>query len=296
MRKAMLALWAVALTASAVAGDLYVLPVVADGVAGRFGSLWETQIRIVKVNAADTVVIRRAWVCLEGGGFVDDPGTAPTWELEEANSITGGWNLDLTAADVLAGTGAQLGGVALDVEGGALLIDVSIVDVSVGGFAWGGPPLPYGIGQTYGAARAPLEGASHLSWIGGCYGYDIRQHCDDKYRNNVGLLNPNPQPLVVELEVIQFADTRLGGTPGATAWLPPFGWRQADFPLNEPGSLWTPFQVWSFPRYGVMNLQPQSDLPYYAYVSVVYTSPEGATIPRVSDPSFQLAQPGQIVY
>ena len=60
MRKAMLALWAVALTASAAAGDLYVLPVVADGVAGRFGSLWESQIRIVKVNPNDSVVIRRA--------------------------------------------------------------------------------------------------------------------------------------------------------------------------------------------------------------------------------------------
>jgi hypothetical protein len=160
MRKAVLALWAFALTTSAVAGELYVLPVVADGVAGRFGSLWETQIRIVKINAADTVVIRRAWVCLE---------------------------------------------------------------------------------------------------------------------------------------VYQYADTHLGETVRATVSLPPFGWRQANFPLDQGGWLIGPFQVWSYPRYGVMNLAPQSELPYYAYVSVVYTSPVGASTPRISDPYLQFAQPGQII-
>jgi hypothetical protein len=297
MRKAVLALWAFALTTSAVAGELYVLPVVADGVAGRFGSLWETQIRLVKVNPNDSVVIRRAWVCLEGGGFVDDPGTAPAWELP--------WSPDdywapramlLTAAELLVGTGAQTGGVALDVEGGELLIDVSIVDVRLGGFVGGDPAMPYGIGQAYSAARAPLEGASHVSWIGGCYGAgDIRDDCDNHYRNNVGLLNPNPEPLVFELTALPFVHGALAESDEFIS-LPPYGWRQAEFPLNEwIMVLYSPFSFWSFPLYGVVNVEPQSGLPYYAYVSVVYTSPVGASTPRISDPSFQLAQPGYIM-
>jgi hypothetical protein len=286
-----------ALAAPATAGDLYVLPVVADGVAGRFGSLWETQIRIVKVNPTDSVVIRRVWVCLEGGGFIDDPGTAPSWALP--------WSPDdyfeqrallLTAAELLVGTGAQTGGVALDVEGGELLVDVGIVDVRLGGFVGGNQAMPYGIGQTYSAARAPLEGASHVSWIGGCYGEgDIGDHCDNYYRNNIGLLNPNQEQVVIELTALPFVVGALAESDELIP-LPAYGWRQVELPLNEwTLMLFSPFAFWSFPLYGVVNVKPQSDLPYFAYVSVVYTSPVGTSTPRISDPHFQLAQPGYIM-
>ena len=301
MRKAVLGLWVLALglAPSAVAGELYVLPVVADGVAGRFGSLWETQIRIVKVNPNDSVVIRRAWVCLEGGGFVDDPGTAPSWELPwSPDDFFAPRALLLTAADVLVGTGAQTGGVALDVEGGELLVDVGIVDVRLGGFVGGNQAMPYGIGQTYGAARAPLEGASHVSWIGGCYGEgDIRDDCDNHYRNNVGLLNPNPEPLVFELTALPFVIGQAAIRHyGELIWLPPLGWRQVEYPLDQQTlMLGTPFSFFTFPLYGVVNVEPQSELPYVAYVSVVYTSPVGVGTPRISDPFFQLAQPGYIM-
>jgi hypothetical protein len=297
MRKAVLGVLVLALATSAAAGELYVLPVVADGVAGRFGSLWETQIRIVKVNPTDNVVIRRAWVCLEGGGVVDDPLTAPSWELS--------WHptdvipaLLLNAAELLVGTGAQTGGVALDVEGGEVLINVSIVDVSIGGFVGGSEAMPYGIGQTYGASRAPLQGASHIAWIGGCYGeQDLDDHCDHHYRNNVGLLNPNPEPAAIELTALPFVQAAMWESDEVIS-LPPYGWRQADLPLREIGGFINDrFNIprWSFPLYGVVNVKPQSDLPYYAYVSVVYTSPAEASTPRISDPEFQLAQPGAIV-
>ena len=188
---------------------------------------------------------------------------------------------------------------ALEVEGGELLVDVSIVDVSLGGFILSSRDLPYGIGQTYGAVRTPNDGASHFSWLGGCYGErSLSSYCDNHYRNNVGLLNPNPEPMDLRITVFPFISSlSLAANPeeGEVFTLPAFGWRQFAWPLDE----WLPifetiYSISSFPLYGVANVEPEDDLPYYAYVSVVYTTPPGVSSPRVSDPYFQLAEPGAI--
>lgn len=279
------------------ATKLYVLPVVVDSVHGLAGSLWETQVRIVKVNRFDEIVIRRVWVCLEDGGFADDPATAPTWELPYGGNR--GRSTLLPAADLLEGTGADRGAVALEVEGGELLVDVSIIDVSLGGFM---PPeryRPYGIGQTYSAVNAPQDEASHFSWLGGCYGErSLTDYCDNHYRNNIGLVNPNPEPMNIRVTVFPFVSSlSLVGDPeeGKVYTLPAFGWRQFAWPLNEIMPIReTIFFLLTYPLYGVANVEPEDDLPYHAYVSVVYTTPRGLISPRVNDPYFQLAQPGTI--
>ncbi len=297
MKNWTLMLMAFALSVPAGAGELYVLPVVVDGVPGLSGSLWETQIRIVKVDRADDIVIRRAWVCLEGGGFADEPSVAPTWVLPF--SYLGGQSMLLSAADVLDGAGADRGAVALEVEGGELLIDISIVDVGLGGFIPFPDPQPYGIGQTYSAVRTPRDGATHFSWLGGCYGErSISDFCDNHYRNNIGLVNPNPGPMVFLVTVHQFVGSASMATmprEGVVYSLPPFGWHQFAWPLNVGAlTIGTPFSLLSFPQFGVANIEPEDSLPYYAYISVVYTTPPGVSSPRVSDPYFQLAEPGVI--
>lgn len=297
MKKWALIVAAMVLAVPAGAGEIYVLPIVVDGVQGLAGSLWETQIRVVKVDRFDDIVIRRAWVCLEDGGFADDPATGPIWEWPFRADR--GRSMLLTAADVLAGSGADRGAVALEVEGGELLVDVSIVDVSLGGFISPDRYRPFGIGQTYSAVRVPNDGASHFSWLGGCYGErSISFYCDNHYRNNIGLVNPNPEPMDLRITVFPFlSSVSLAADPeeGEVFTLPAFGWRQFAWPLDERRPVMeTIFYLLSYPLYGVANVEPEDDLPYYAYVSVVYTTPPGISSPRVSDPYFQLAQPGTI--
>lgn len=297
MKRWTLMLIVVAVSVPAVAGELYVLPVVVDSVPGLSGSLWETQIRIVKIDPTDDIVIRRVWVCLEDGGFADDPSTAPSWEFPY-NYYRGRTTL-LTAADVLDGADADRGAVALEVEGGELLIDVSIVDVSLGGFILPDEYRPYGIGQTYSAVRAPHNDGSHFSWLGGCYGErTITDYCDNHYRNNIGLVNPNPGPMDIRVTVFPFISSlSLVGNPeeGRVFSLPAFGWRQLAWPLDRRMViLETIFYLRSYPLRGVANIEPEDNLPYYAYVSVVYTTPPGVSSLRVSDPYFQLAEPGVI--
>ena len=41
------------------AGELHILPVVADNVAGRNDSLWDTEIRIYSLNPGEDLVVRR---------------------------------------------------------------------------------------------------------------------------------------------------------------------------------------------------------------------------------------------
>lgn len=297
MKKWALIVAAIVLAVPAGAGELYVLPVVVDGVGGLAGSLWETQVRVVKVDRFDDIVIRRAWVCLEDGGFADDPATAPTWEWPFRADR--GRSTLLPVADLLEGTGADRGAVALEVEGGELLVDVGIVDVSLGGHIDLSQYLPYGIGQDYSAVRAPNDGASHFSWLGGCYGErSLSSYCDNHYRNNIGLVNPNPEPMDLRITVFPFlSSVSLVADPeeGEVYTLPAYGWRQFAWPLDERLPIYeTIFYIRSYPLYGVANVEPEDDLPYYAYVSVVYTTPPGVSSPRASDPYFQLAEPGTI--
>lgn len=51
---------------------LVTLPVVVDRVDGANGSRWESRVRIARTSD-DPVRIRRVWVALPDGGFVDDP-------------------------------------------------------------------------------------------------------------------------------------------------------------------------------------------------------------------------------
>ena len=73
------------LVAGSASAETFVIPVVVPGVAGKNGSYWETEVRVIRLSAVDPVTVRRSWVALPGGGFVDDPATAPTWVIQDPN-------------------------------------------------------------------------------------------------------------------------------------------------------------------------------------------------------------------
>ncbi len=50
-----------------------VFPAVSDEVEGLNGSRWVTVARIIKLDPRDTITLTRKWVCLEEGGFLEDP-------------------------------------------------------------------------------------------------------------------------------------------------------------------------------------------------------------------------------
>ena len=275
-----------------------VFPAVSDEVEGRNGSLWSTVVRVVKTNPYDTVTIRRKWVCREGGGFLDDSNQAPSWTLP------GGGRervLLVTGAKVLAGAETQLGAVALEVEGGEVLAHSHVADVTKG-YYLPGTVFVFGQGQLIPAFREPLQGPSHIPWLGGCLNWPCSQPRPDTwdfYRNNIGIVNPNSEPLSVTGTVIPFAVDDTSGILGEIIYgipehfikhIPPFGWLQFHWQETRGhDSFFSPH----FPPY-VVSLTPDKDLPYYAYASVVFTPDPDSEIPVFNDPMFVPAEPGYV--
>ena len=161
-------------TGSGVAGELHVLPVVADNVPGRNNSLWDTEVRIVSLNPGEDLVVRRKWVCLEGGGFEDDPATAPVWRMSD-EIFHENYNypilmenrriIFLDGASLLQGSGTNVGAVALEIEGSAEVF-ARIANVrDEAGEAWDQWHSPFqllGVGQLIRAGSRPLLGGTHF--------------------------------------------------------------------------------------------------------------------------------------
>ncbi len=292
-----------AVTTSAWSQQTIVFPAVVDEVAGRNESLWVTVARIIKVDPGDTVTVRRKWVCLPDGGFLDDPSEAPTWTLDGSGDyarnqrILFKWGIDL-----FEGSDAVAGAVAFVVEGGRVLAHTVAHDVSLGIDL---PPYySFGQGQFMRALEEPLRGPSHLPWIGGCLNSPCARNPAlewDFLRNNIGIVNPNPEWLRVTGTVVPFKtdygfpqEIKDSEPETFEKIVPPFGWLQ----FNWASSSFFGNDIWGkaiVPHAGfVINLTPDKDLPYYAYASVVFSPDPDSGIPIFNDPMFVPAEPGYV--
>jgi len=293
-------------TASAAsAQQLLVFPAVTDEQPGQNGSLWVTTAMVVKADPRDEVTIRRKWVCLRGGGFVDDPATAPTWSL--ATNDPTDRLLFALGGELLEGTDATAGAVALEVLGGEVLAQTNIMDVRWGEYSHD-DKLVFGQGQHVTALQAPLQGPSHIPWLGGCNGTWCSEDPPAYWqylRNNIGIVNPNPEPLAITGTVLPFGlQFNSWGVSNWSEWtggqpekfrkvIPAYGWVQFHWQSlrNYGSSTWGDF----YPRAGfVISLTPNKNLPYYAYASVVFTPDPDSGAPEFNDPMFIPAEPEYI--
>jgi len=310
MKRLMIAsLLALAASATCAAGDIYVLPAVAALQPGFNGSLWATEVRVIKLDPAADVTVRRLWVCVPEGGFADDPSTAPEWALPAAlpdDPLPPFQLLPLSGADLLQGTTSKVGAAALEVEGGDVLVYSQVADIKFGGAAFpGGQNLGavpvYGLGQGIPPMTEPLLGASHVPWLKADTEPVSKQDpfpCTSPYRNDIGIVNPNPTPLHIAANALFFDVVQQKPQPdkdGFAVDVPPYGWIQTPFrAAREADCITVPFgQTCTCAFAGVMNLTPDTNAPYYAYASVVYTPPD-PNLPQFSDPMFVPARPGAI--
>jgi hypothetical protein len=278
-----LALIVAAFTGSALAvAETYVLPVIVRGVPGLNGSYWDSEVRIMQLNLAEPVAVKRLWVATAAGGFVDAPTTAPSWDLPFFQGYRG--LAILTGTDLLQGVDATHASVALDVQGKAVVIVHNTNTNGAGRL----PPeyccLP-GNGQLTSALTAPIQGPSIIPWA--TSGKNV-------FRVNVGIVNPNPLSATFRIKGESFGNGA-GNNPYWTPWaqpsgfdvvLPPWGWLQitAVFALLEamlqPG--WgTPIENWLAPASVI--IEPLGGLPYYAYATPIYSP--------LNDPEFIAAIP-----
>ena len=298
-----------AVAAAGQSQQLLVFPAITDELPGLHGSLWITNMRLVVANPADEVTMRLAWICLEDGGFVIDPSTAPTWFM--GGSDVYGRVVVLSGGRVLRPHG-QVGAVGFVVEGGELIGHAYVADSRYGAYSNPSsspyPPGPwaFGQGQLVPAMSEPLVGPSHIPWLGGCLNMPCSQDPPDRWdylRNNIGLVNPNPEPMTVVGTVIPFGFLGID-PPGGIAELyqevpetfsktvPAYGWLQ--FRWEATTDYETHYGPWVGPPANgfIVGLTPDSDLPYYAYASVVFTPDPESGAPQFNDPMFVPAEPG----
>jgi hypothetical protein len=297
---------AMAVSATGWSQQLLVFPAVTDELPGLHGSLWVTNVRLVVANPNDEVTVQLAWVCLEDGGFIIEPSNAPTWFLGGGDVY--GRVLALSGGSLLRPHG-QVGAVGLVVEGGELIGHAYVADSRYGAYSSPDsnphPPGPwaFGQGQLEPAMVEPLLGPSHIPWLGGCLNMPCSQDPPERWdylRNNIGLVNPNPEPMTFVGTVIPFGYEWLSFPGGIaefyqdvpetfTKGVPPYGWIQFRWEANTDS--------WGFnagpPANGfIVSLTPDSDLPYYAYASVVFTPDPESGAPQFNDPMFVPAEPG----
>ncbi len=289
---------AASLCAGWAAGASYVVPVVVGGVRGMNGSFWDSELRILQLSATQPVSVRRAWVALRSGGFVDDPATAPHWELPGVSGYTT-LMIVLKGSDLLQGVNATHAAIGLEIEGP---VDVSLWLANSEG--QGRLPdssqeccLP-GNGQLVHVRPQLIQGESHVSWA--TTGTGI-------FRSSLGLVNPNPEPLQVTvfaamlgpgaggpfaLQPWQWSTTSTFGPLVVT--LPPWGWIQVDDLFHHMPCLYVPLGGLCPPPEqltlpigpGVLVLRPATSAPYYAYESLIYSPKSG--------PEFIVATPGAL--
>jgi hypothetical protein len=279
------------------AAETVVLPVVARGVPGINGSVWDSEVRITGRSVGLPGPIKRLWVALPGGGFVDEPATAPRWEFPSPTCVEP-CNLAgmvvLTGDRLLQGTDAPKGAVALDVATGNQVFLHNSNTL-------GQPRLPQdtegpacclpGNGQLIRGLTDPLVGHGSIPWITGG---------TSPYRVSVGVINPTAVPRTIEVSVgplTPWAGSMPTGPPDGTYWLgyqggngpilaidlQPWGFRQIDnlasVLLQEcPSCHWQGSVAPS-----AIYLHSDTELPFYAYASVIWTP--------LNDPEFIAAEP-----
>jgi hypothetical protein len=271
--------------ATSVAADVqnYVLPTVAAGVPGFHGSYWDTEVRSARFSVKEPVTVRRTWVAREGGGAVDPVDTAPRWVMPAQEGASADKLLILTGAQLLEGTGAVRGSVALEVEGRAevWIREANTLEQDRLPSTQSGPPQPApkpcclpGNSHATRALTTPLVGASLIPWL---------SSGNDVFRSNIGVVNTSDRTLRLTIEILSLSADTTGATwgRGTTALepievtLPPLGWRQLNDVFRTtrvrcPFPACDPFVTWVTP--GVAVITPDAEAtPYFAYAAVVYS-------------------------
>lgn len=285
--------------ATATTQQVFVLPAVTDNNPGINDSLWVTVVHIIKKNPHDVVTVKRKWVCVPEGGFLLDPTEAYTWTMDPNNT---GRGLGLSGRQLLSGSDSDVGAVALEIDGGEVIVNSRVVDISRGTAHL---LMAFGQGQFIAPFQEPLEGSSHIPWVGGCLNSPCGEadpHEWNYYRNNIGLINPNPEAVNFDAVVIPFGPEN-DGNPGELydedpetflKSVPAFGWKQFSWEATHTygGTLWGDQNI---PYAGfIISLTPDKELPYFAYASVVFSPDPDTGIPAFNDPMFVPAEPGFI--
>jgi hypothetical protein len=275
------------------AAETFVLPAVVRGVPGMNGSFWETEVRILRMSLQQPFVVRRVWVATAEGGFVDDPATAPRWEFPQSPSGYTPRLLQLRGPDLLIGTDAMSGAVAIEVQGSAI---VYVRSTNTAGTTTV-PLVTRGNGWLTLAPSAPLSGPSTIAWsTEGSAGMPEAFG----YRTSVGLVNPSPVGLDVRVRVADLSASYSTPAGGADRRF----W--SDTTPSEPVSVhlapWTRLQLddfyasvifcypigcWPGPSGEVPALilvEPQGGGSYYAYSSMIFN--------QLNDPEVVMAVPG----
>ncbi len=291
------------LTNAALAQQTVVIPAISDNTPGINGSVWATEVQIIKKDPQDSLTVRRLWVCVPEGGFLEDPGTALVWEMPLWNTSRDRL-LTLLGEDLLDGTDSSLGAVALVIDGGEAIVNARVADVSRG--RWVGM-TPFGQGQRVATNLEPLTGPSFLPWVGGCR----NSPCSltpplewDYFRNNLGFVNPNPEPLVISGLAIPFGPDSGSGLEEFELsedlyetferTIPPYGWVQFRWVARQyfGFDIWG---MWRIPLAGfVINLDPHQSFAYFAYASTVFAPDPDSGVPVFNDPMFIPAEAGYI--
>jgi len=274
-----------------VAGKTYVLPVVVKGVQGLNGSFWDSEVRILRLSVQQDVVVRRVWVALAGGGFVDDPATAPSWSFPPLVPQLTARMVVLRGSDLLQGVSATHASVGLDIQGS---VAVYLHNVNSQGSQDG---TLLGSGQLAPGAPELFVGPVTIPWATVGQG---------SFRMSVGFVNPSPTQLTLrvypsELWLVYhdpgLEDPRywLDANPlqPFLVTLPAWGWRQVDDIFSK--ALWcTDLDgCWRVPGGGAHPgphfLEAEPDDPqasYFAYASIVYSP--------LNDPEFVAVIPGSV--
>jgi hypothetical protein len=284
------------------AAATYVLPVVVRGIQGAAGSYWDSEVRIIRLDMQNPLTVRRTWVALKGGGFTDDPSTAPTWTLPPPNPEGYDYRmLLLTGSELMAGVPDSHAAIGLEIDGPAkVILHNSNTE--------GQPPIPPadfvtcclpGNGHMTVATTQLLSGSSYIPWA-------TSSGTESPFRTNVGFINPAATPLHLHVRVFLLfpyqtlippietpywvEESGYGGTllPELDVDLPPLGWLQ----LND---IFASLQICSYangcwpltyPMPSLIQIDSQSSVGYLAYATPIYT-------PK-NDPEFIWAEPGDV--
>ena len=281
-RPAVIAFVLVALASAAPSlGETVVLPVVARGVHGINGSVWDSEVRISGPRLTAPGRITRLWVALPEGGFVDDPATAPGWSFPPvtwpSSLFSPTFMVVLTGDQLLQESDAPKGAVALDIEGTGNHVFLHNANTL------GQPRLPQdapcclpGSGQSIRALTDPLVREGYFPWI---------TSGRSPYRVSVGLINPTAQPrtITIALDRLRGEGAQPLTPPDGTYWfgteqatlafdIAPLGFLQVDdlasvLRAHCPSCEWLD---WVAPTV-VHVVEPGGQLPFYAYASVIWS-------------------------
>ncbi|HUK11760.1 MAG TPA: hypothetical protein VLW17_00545 [Thermoanaerobaculaceae bacterium] len=273
--------------AGAASAATYVLPVVVSGVPGLNGSFWDSEVRILLLSPQPDIVVRRVWVALAGGGFVDNPTTAPTWSFPPSPPPAQPRMIVLKGSELLQGVAATHAAVGLEIPGA-----VAVYLHNVNGRGGQDGPL-LGNGQLIQSSSSPFAGPVTIPWA---------TAGSAKFRMSVGWVNPSPAPLTLRVFTSKLSTAYSGPyTQDPRYWLdsialqplvvtlPPWGWRQVDDIFSK--------LVWCNDLNGCvgadddglhfLEVEPNDlQAPYFAYASMIYSP--------LNDPEFVSVIPGSV--